>query len=51
MQTLTNIGNMEQTNKDENKGHIITKQKITGNYEIIQKILSFVLYPRWEPHV
>ena len=28
----------------------IIKQNITGNYEIIQKIVSSVLYPRREPH-
>ena len=28
----------------------IIKQNITGNYEIIQKIVYFVLYPRREPH-
>ena len=43
--------NTEQNNKDEKLQEIsIIKQKTTGNYEIIQKIITFVLYPRWEPY-
>ena len=42
LQTLTNKGNPEQTNKDEKiKDVSIKKQKITGNYEIIQKKCNF----------
>ena len=42
---LTNIENTEQTNKDEKLQEIsIIKQKITGNYKIIEKIVNFVLY-------
>ena len=37
-----NIENTEQTNKDEKRRDIsIIKEKITGNYKIIQKIVSF----------
>ena len=38
------LENTEQTNKDEKLRAIsIIKEKITGNYKIIQKIVSFVL--------